>query len=270
MNQKLLQNKLDQILIDYGKKELLEKDPLYFLHQYKRIEDQEVVGILAASFAYGNVGSFMPVLGRLFEVMAPSPFEYLKKSSETKISKEIKASNIYYRFYTNSDVLELLLSLKRFLKNESSIGSCFKQLCKKTSVDEALQGLFLKILPEKVRTSNGLRYFFADPTKGTAKRAWMLLRWLVRKDSVDLGIWGFLSTDQLTIPLDTHVFKMSQILKMTDRKVASKKAAIEITNFLKRIDPVDPIKYDFALCRIGVLREIGNFKVQSKNKKPSI
>lgn len=262
MNQKLLQAKLDQILIDYGKKELLEKDPLYFLHQYERPEDQEIVGILASSFAYGNVGSFMPVLDRLFSVMAPSPFEYLKKSSEIKMKREIISSNIYYRFYRNSDILEFLLSFRKFLKTESSVGRCFKSLCKTHSADEALQRLFLKILPESKRKSSGLRYFFADPTKGTAKRAWMFLRWLVRKDHVDLGIWNFLPTDQLTIPLDTHVFKMSQILKMTNRKVASRKAAVEITDFLKRIDPVDPVKYDFALCRMGVLRKIDSYKSQ--------
>jgi len=103
------------------------------------------------------------------------------------------------------------------------------------------------------KTSLGIKFMFPNPEKGSAcKRMNLFLRWMIRKDELDFGLWKSISPSQLIIPVDVHIARISQKLKLTTRKNISWNMAEEITNNLKKIDPVDPVKYDFALCHIGI------------------
>jgi uncharacterized protein (TIGR02757 family) len=104
----------------------------------------------------------------------------------------------------------------------------------------------------------GVGYFFARPsTGGACKRLNLFLRWMVRRDAVDLGVWTRVKASQLIVPLDTHVIRVGRCLGLTRYKSPGWKMAADITRSLRGLDPKDPVKYDFSLCHIGMMNACG-------------
>ena len=217
-------------------------DPLLVASKYQ----DESIALICALFAYGNAGQIVIFLESL-------DFSLLDASEEV-IAKVL--SSHYYRFQKSEDVIALFIALKR-LKEIESIEDIFYQGYKKEHniLDglwcfvETLQNIYphgtqgytflIGSLPKKVNSA------------GTYKRYMMFLRWMVRKDELDMGLWSKIDKRDLLMPLDTHTFKMSQKLGLLKRKSYDMKAVIELTNTLKVWDKNDPVKYDFALYRIG-------------------
>ena len=141
-----------------------------------------------------------------------------------------------------------------------SIGQCFRAHLQPndSTLISAYKGFYHDVLTysEALSGGRGFNHFFSDPSKGSAlKRINMWLRWMVRgPDEIDLGIWNDLGPQRLLIPLDVHVFRLSQAIGLTKRRSANLKTAIEVTEALKHFDPLDPIKYDFALAHLGISR----------------
>jgi len=217
-------------------------DPLLVAKKYK----DESIALICALFAYGNAKQIVKFLESL-------DFSLLE-DSEDKISK--KLSNHYYRFQKSSDVSAIFVALKR-LKDIDSIENLFYKGYKKE--ENILDGLWLfldklqNIYPQKTQ---GYRFLVGSSPKrisaaGTYKRYMMYLRWMVRSDALDMGLWSKIDKKDLLMPLDTHTFKMSQKLGLLARKTYDMKAALELTEQFKQWDKHDPIKYDFALYRIG-------------------
>jgi len=217
-------------------------DPLLIASQYR----DESIALVCALFAYGNAGQIVKFLSSL-------DFSLLSESEE-EITK-VLASH-YYRFQKPDDVSALFIALKR-LKEEGSIESLFYEGYKKEG--NILEGLWhfietlQKVLP---RNTQGYNFLIGSVPKkgapvGTYKRYMMYLRWMVRKDELDMGLWFKIDKKDLLMPLDTHTFRMSQKLKLLKRKTYDMKAAIELTERFKKWDSSDPVKYDFALYRLG-------------------
>ena len=217
-------------------------DPLLIASHYK----DETIALVCALFSYGNARLIVKFLQSL-------DFSLLKASDE-KIQKTL--SSHYYRFQNAQDIITLFIALKR-LKEIDSIGNIFYEGYKKE--ENVLEGLWefittLKsILPHK---SRGYDFLVGSVPKkqsamGTYKRYMMYLRWMVRKDALDLGLWSKIDKKDLIMPLDTHTFKVSQRLGLLKRKTYDMKASLELTQRLKKFDSSDPIKYDFALYRLG-------------------
>jgi len=217
-------------------------DPLLVATKYQ----DETIALICALFAYGNARLIVKFLQSL-------DFSLLEQS-DNKITKTL--SSHYYRFQNSEDIVSLFIALKR-LKEIESIENIFYAGYKKE--ENVLDGLWefietLKsILPYKSRGYNFL--VGSVPQKmtviGTYKRYMMYLRWMVRKDNLDLGLWTKIDKKDLLLPLDTHTFKVSQRLGLLKRKTYDMKATIEITQRLRKFDKNDPIKYDFALYRLG-------------------
>jgi uncharacterized protein (TIGR02757 family) len=217
-------------------------DPLLVASKYK----DETIALICALFAYGNAGQIVKFLSSL-------DFSLLDASEES-IKKEL--SSFYYRFQKPDDVIAVFIAFKR-LKEIDSIENIFYEAYKKEN--NILDGLWNFI--ETFRTLNprdthGYNFLIGSLPKkvsgaGTYKRYMMYLRWMVRKDELDLGLWNKIDKKDLLMPLDTHTFKMSQKLGLLERKSYDMKAAIELTDKFKTWDEKDPIKYDFALYRIG-------------------
>jgi len=221
----------------------LEKpDPLLIASRYR----DETIALICALFAYGNAGQIVKFLSSL-------DFSLLNER-ESEIKKALASH--YYRFQKPEDVIILFIALKR-LKNEGSIESLFYEGYRKE--ENILEGLWhfiatlQKILPH---SSRGYNFLIGSlPRKGTTcgtyKRYMMYLRWMVRKDELDMGLWSTIDKKDLLMPLDTHTFTMSRKLKLLKRKTYDMKAAIELTERFRKWDKHDPVKYDFALYRLG-------------------
>jgi len=217
-------------------------DPLLIASKY----NDESIALICALFAYGNAGLIVKFLQSL-------DFSLLEESDE-KI--QLTLSSHYYRFQNSDDISALFMALKR-LKEIDSIENIFYEGYKKEA--NVLEGLWRLIeILKKVHPHKSRGYDFlvgCVPKKvsgmGTYKRYMMYLRWMVRKDALDLGLWSKIDKKDLLLPLDTHTFKVSQRLGLLKRKTYDMKAAIEVTQRLRKFDKNDPIKYDFALYRLG-------------------
>ena len=217
-------------------------DPLLVATQH----NDESIALICALFAYGNARLIVKFLQSL-------DFTLLEASDEV-IRDEL--STHYYRFQNAEDVATLFIALKR-LKGIDTIENIFYTGYKKE--ENVLEGLWkfidtLKsVMPHKSRGYDFLVGFVPQKQSamGTYKRYMMYLRWMVRKDALDLGLWSKIDKKDLLMPLDTHTFKVSQRLGLLKRKTYDMKATLELTERLKKFDPLDPIKYDFALYRLG-------------------
>ncbi len=217
-------------------------DPLLIALEH----NDETIALICALFAYGNARLIVKFLQSL-------DFSLLEASDEM-IRKTL--SSHYYRFQNAQDVAALFIVLKR-LKDVESIENIFYQGYKKE--ENVLDGLweFINTLKSVVsHKSRGYDFLVGSVPKklsgmGTYKRYMMYLRWMVRDDALDLGLWTKIDKKDLLLPLDTHTFKVSQRLGLLKRKTYDMKAAIEVTQRLRKFDKHDPIKYDFALYRLG-------------------
>ena len=217
-------------------------DPLMVASKYK----DETISLICALFAYGNARLIVKFLESL-------EFDLLQES-EDMIHKEL--STHYYRFQKSDDVVAIFIALKR-LKDVDNIENIFYEGYKKEN--NVLDGLwnFIDILKAQYdQDTHGYNFLIGKVPKkvnsaGTYKRYMMYLRWMVRKDELDMGLWQKIDKKDLIMPLDTHTFQVSRRLGLLERKSYDMRACIELTDVLRRFDISDPIKYDFALYRLG-------------------
>jgi uncharacterized protein (TIGR02757 family) len=239
-------------------KSKISPDPLQFLHLYKNELDIEVIGLLASVFAYGNVKQINNSLESIRTIVKNKPYSYVVKFAQ-KDYKDFKG--LKHRFYSQEDIINLFLVLKDVFLNYGSLKNLFMTFYNphepnlKNSISK-FSDHFLKTVSNQTdqeKVSRGVQFMFPKPEKGSAcKRMNLFLRWMIRKDELDFGLWSEIPTNKLVIPVDTHVARISRSLKLTNRKIVSWKMAEEITENLKKFDPNDPVKYDFALCHIGM------------------
>jgi uncharacterized protein (TIGR02757 family) len=216
------------------------------------------VGLIASSLAYGRVRQILKSVWFVLDIMGKSPYLFLKQSSYNDICKSFRGFT--HRFSKDSHLADLLWGIKNVIARFGSLNQCFLEGISSEHKDIIPGMTFFtdQLLTEK-RNSGHL---VALPEKGSAcKRMNLFLRWMVRKDKVDPGGWEGIPLSWLIIPLDTHMHKIGIGLKFTERKQASMRTAIEITECFKKIDPGDPVKYDFALTRLGIRDDmnIGDF-----------
>ncbi len=217
-------------------------DPIMVAKRY----NDEFISLVCALFAYGNASQIVKFLDSL-------DFSLLDES-EDKIKKAL--SSHYYRFQTSVDVVEFFLTLRR-LKQDSSLEEIFFSGYKdEESVISGVNALLRKIHSLNPHSSHGYDFLIAKETtkfKGSSalKRWMMYLRWMVRDDNIDMGLWKSVNKKDLLLPLDTHTFKVSQKLGLLERKTYDLYSAMLVTDKLREFDVSDPIKYDFALYRLG-------------------
>ena len=248
---KIETNFFEEIYNNYNKKEFIHTDPIQFPLKFKDKKDIEIAAIISSSLAYGRVDQIIKSLNYIFSIIN-SPIDYIKNSNKKKFLNDFK--NFKYRFTKGKEIANLLINIKNVYENHKFIEDLFlKHIEKKESnIYPALIRFIKTFIKKPIPT------LIPSPNKNSAfKRFNMFLRWVVRKDEIDIGIWKKISPSILIIPLDTHIHKISLKLKITQRKDTSIKTAIEITNFFKKINPSDPLKYDFALTRVPILK---NFK----------
>lgn len=223
-------------------------------YRFHSAKDREAVAFISAIFSYGNVKLIQNSLGRIFSNFENKFVDELKTLSEVNLRKRI--SSIYYRFYTETDIYYLLLYLKKIYSENESLEKYYLQVL---SDEEHISETIFKDWNSFLSThyfSNGLKFMIANPKLGSAnKRLNMFLRWVVRKDNIDLGMWSIIKPENLLFPLDTHTSRICYYLGLCETEKADSKNVIEVTKSLLKINPSDPVKYDFAISRLGILNE---------------
>ncbi len=251
---------LDKLYDKYNRHELIKPDPLQFVYKYSNLSDMEVVGFLAASLAYGRVEQIENSLQNLLGRMGKSPFGFIGnfRSQDRAALEDFK-----HRFNTGDNISDLFVLLQRAIADHGSIEKFFLGF-----YDAADENIILALTrfcdslldihraTHKGRIPRGLTFLLAGPGRGgAAKRLNLFLRWMVRHDDVDAGLWRRIDKSKLIVPVDVHMARLCKILGFHNHKNVSLKTAIEITKHFAEIAPADPVKYDFALSRIGILED---------------
>ena len=219
------------------------RDPVSFVHRFSGDADREIAGFIAAQFAYGKIGPFMEFLERLFRVMDGGPVRFIEAGRWDALK------GFYYRLHKDGDIIMLFEALRGILGEHGTFGAMFRSLYT-GNTREAIWRIRERYLPGTDR----LLFFFPKAGSAGAQKRWnMYLRWMVRKDAVDIGIWDFIDPADLTMPLDTHIYKVGKCAGWITVNTPSFRAAREVTQALKRYSPSDPLKYDFFLCHgVGI------------------
>ncbi len=249
---------LEKLYVKYNRCDLIKPDPLQFVYQFSNRGDMELVGFLAASLAYGRVEQTEKSLNELFVCMGKSPYAFVKAFGK---ADRDRLKDFKHRFTTGEDIADLLEVLKEVLEGYGSIEEYFLRgyHASDENIIPALSRFCDSLLEMYAKRHNGnvtkgLGYLLPRPARGSAcKRLNLFLRWMVRDDEVDAGLWKWVDKAKLVVPVDVHMGRLCKILGFYDRKTVSLAAAIEITDSFREIEPTDPVKYDFALSRIGIL-----------------
>jgi uncharacterized protein (TIGR02757 family) len=240
-------------------------DPIWMVRRFAGADDREVVGFIAAALAFGRVQSVLNSIDGMLQVMGPSPAEFVRRFDASRDRDSFK--HLVHRWTNGADFAALVWILHQMLAKSGSIEGFFVEGLAADAVDvgDALQSFSTRALALDVsaiygrrRPKPGVAYFFSRPSSGGAcKRLNLFLRWMVRDDQVDLGIWKNVRPGQLIVPLDTHVIRVGRCLRLTKLKSPGWRMAAAITASLRAIDPIDPIRFDFSICHLGMMNACG-------------
>jgi uncharacterized protein (TIGR02757 family) len=256
--QKNIRDILEKLYKKYNRHELISPDPLQFVYHYSRPSDMEIAAFLAAALAYGRVQQIEKSLNNLLMRMGDSPHEFVIHFDK---NKRRALRDFKHRFTTGDDISDLLTLFKIIINKHGSIEQYFVRgyNAGDGNIIPALTNFCNSLLDlhaagHKGESRRGLKYLLVSPTGGsTCKRLNLFLRWMVRDDDVDAGIWKTIDKAKLIVPVDVHMGRLCKILGLYNRSTVSLRTALEITENFAGIEPSDPVKYDFALSRIGIL-----------------
>jgi len=249
---------LERLYRRYNRASLIRPDPLQFVHRYRQRRDREVVGLLAALMAFGRVTQIEKSLGRLFDVMGPSPYRFVQRFTRRDCGL---FDGFRHRFVGGEDVAAFLVVLRRMLAEYETVEQCFLAgyAPADPNVVPALARFRQRVVAIYERThANGaprsFRYLVSGTSPASAcKRLNLFLRWMVRRDNVDIGLWRGLDPARLIVPMDVHLARISRMLGFHNSQNITCRTAVEVTEAFAAIRPDDPVRYDFALCRCGML-----------------
>jgi len=258
-----LKHHLDHFIENFPREKHLSNDPVRFVHLYDSPLDREVVGLIASVFAYGNVKSVLRTVDSALEYLGTSPAQAVASFDPRTDIRRLRG--FYHRFNTSRDLAVLFWIIRRTLEEYGSIESAFSSALSAGDADItiALEN-FCRILlgfgheqfyPRgELKRRIGVRFLFPSPSQGSAcKRLNLYLRWMVRPaDGIDCGVWTRVATRQLVIPLDTHIARISSYIGLTGLRSPGWPMALDITRSLRKLHADDPLRYDFALCHLGI------------------
>ncbi len=273
---------LEDLYTRFHDPQYIGTDPLVVLYRYENPADREIVGLIAALLAYGNVKAIMQGIENVLRRLGASPYDYITHSSPTAIARDLRGFR--YRVTSEAQMTALITGVKFAVAEYGSLNAAFigvprpaqalrSRPCvlahdsgtrptrglagRGTQHLDQLAGFVDALTAGCGGDADALLHLVPHPSRGSAcKRLMLYLRWMVRRDAIDPGGWIGLSTVELIIPLDTHVHRMSRRLGLTRRKQANLVTAMEITARLRQFCADDPLRYDFCLTRPGIMRVV--------------
>ncbi len=242
---------LDEKVAQYNQSFFIENDPVSIPHRYIRKEDIEVSGFLTATIAWGNRKSIIQNAGAVMEKMGDSPFDFVMSATDQQLKKLV----FVHRTFNSDDLRGFICCLRNMHLHNGGMQHVFETHAREDTLQPAISA-FKRIFFEADHLPRTEKHV-SDPMQGSsAKRINMMLRWFVRQDrkGVDFGIWnGRLKPSQLSLPLDVHTGNIARKLGILDRRQNDAKAVQEIDGVLRQFDPIDPVKYDYALFGLGAM-----------------
>lgn len=247
----ITKTELEELVKKYETEDFIKNDPIQFPHRFKDPKDIEIAAFLASLFAYGNRKNFINKLDDLFKIMKNKPLEFVLNFDPKKLN------GFNYRFAKDVDIIEVFRILNKLYKSDGGLIALFEYgYGLNKSILSMLQAV-TDYFYANVKNDIGAGFYHLIPNpknKGAMKRMNMFLRWIVRKSPVDLYLWSFIPTSELLIPLDVHVARISREMGLLTRNSNDFKAVLELSENLKKFDPSDPVKFDFAMFGLGVNR----------------
>lgn len=247
-----LQSFLDEKAELYNNPNFIESDPVQVPHLFSAKEDIEIAGFLSATIAWGNRKIIIRNAHRMMELLGNSPYDFVMSHTDTDLET---LENFVHRTFNGQDFSAFIKGLKHIYQNHGGLEHVFAKHQQKDSLQPAISE-FKKIFFDG-QPSRAQKHVSDPMANSAAKRINMFLRWMVRDDKkgVDLGIWKSISPALLSCPLDVHSGNVARKLGLLTRKQNDGKALAELDAFLRRLDPNDPVKYDFALFGLGVFEK---------------
>jgi uncharacterized protein (TIGR02757 family) len=245
-----IKNLLDEKVELYNHTEFIETDPIQIPHRFSKKEDIEIAGFLSATIAWGQRKSIIKNASLLMDLMDNSPAEFVREHSGKDL---LSLSKFVHRTFNGGDCIYFIKSLQKIYLHHRGLENVFTEGFKKEqtifSALKHFRNTFLE-LPHEQRITKHLSDVTAN---SSAKRLNMFLRWMVRSNAteVDFGLWKEIPSSALMLPLDVHTGDVSRALGILQRTQNDWKAVEEVTQILRKFDPEDPVKYDFALFGIG-------------------
>lgn len=271
----LLRPRLEELYADFNREDAAT-DPIQIVRRYGHPRDQEVVGFCAAALAFGRVGSVINTIETLAAILGPAPAAFVRRFDPAAPHPELRA--MVHRWTRGVDIAALLWILRQMLDRAGTMEAFFGEGYRDDAVDigDALDSFSRRALALDVRAvygrvpkRAGVCYFFPRPSAGSGcKRLNLFLRWMVRRDGVDLGAWTTIPPSKLIVPLDTHVIRLGRCLRLTRYTSPGWRMAAEITASLRAIDPIDPVRFDFSLCHVGMMNACGYGRSQGDAQCP--
>jgi uncharacterized protein (TIGR02757 family) len=251
-------------------------DPIWIVHRYARADDREVVAFIAAALAFGRVQSVLNSIAGMLQVMGPSPAAFVRAFDPVRDRRQFE--HLVHRWTKGIDMAALVWVMHQMIRERGSIEEFFAHGLDPDAIDvgDGLQSFSTRALAldqkavyGRLKPKPGVAYFFSRPSSGGAcKRLNLFLRWMVRHDAVDLGVWTRVRPGQLIVPLDTHVIRVGQCLRLTRLKSPGWRMAADITASLRKLDPIDPVKFDFSICHLSMMNACGFGKKQRDSQCP--
>lgn len=247
---------LDKKVAEYNQPSFIKNDPISIPHLFSKKQDIEIAGFFAATFAWGNRTTIIQKSKELMQLMDMSPYDFCLNHNDSDLKKML---SFKHRTFNSTDLLYFIEFFKMHYSGNDSLETAFSKWItkKEKTVENALVGFhhyFFSLEHIPVRTKKHI----ATPEKGSScKRINMFLRWMVRTDNkgVDFGIWKNISPSQLVCPIDLHVARVAKRLNILKRKQPDWQAALELTDYLRKLDKDDPVKYDLALFGLGSMEK---------------
>ena len=245
-----LRSALERLRVRAIRNRCVDRDPLQCVRDYAATADQEIAGLLAALLAYGRIDPMCAHIREVLRYLGPRPASCLRDAVP-------QLPPLVYRFHRGRDLRALLWGIRALLLRHGSLGNAFgRHWNQHGDLRKSLSAFVSELRHEAGTRSPGLRYLLADPDLGGACKRWHLyLRWMVRSEpgDTDLGLWSrFIPASVLLVPLDTHVVRVARRLGWTSRNTVNWKMAEEVTSVLRNLAPHDPVRYDMALCHLGI------------------
>ncbi|WP_124981456.1 TIGR02757 family protein [Nonlabens xiamenensis] len=255
MNRKELKEFLEAKVIQYNTSDFIPHDPIQIPHRFDDKEDIEISGFLVATIAWGNRKSIINNANRLMELMDHAPSDFIKNFEEKDLAR---FEGFVHRTFNSQDAQSFMRSLQHIYAHHDGLESAFaKAYHTEANLQEGISA-FKKVFFEIKHPARTEKHV-SDPVKNSsAKRINMYLRWMVRKDQagVDFGIWDKIPSSSLSLPLDVHTGNIARKLGLLKRKQNDAKAVGELDLQLRKFDPDDPVKYDYALFGLGAFKEL--------------
>lgn len=253
MNKSELKSFLDEKVDLYNNPNFIESDPIQIPHHFSVKEDIEIAGFLAATIAWGNRKMIINNSKKMMDLMGNSPYDFVMNHQNHHLKKLEK---FVHRTFNGTDFGTFIKGINHIYNNHSGLEAVFSKNIEENSMQKSISE-FKKIFFE-IEHQNRTQKHISDPLNNSAaKRINMFLRWMVRDDKkgVDFGIWKTIPMSALSCPLDVHSGNVARKLELLIRKQNDGKALFELDTNLRKLDTIDPVKYDFALFGLGVFEK---------------